>query len=84
MHGPPVIAGQNNYYLWGPKDYDGSVVIVLYGDVTPLMKNYRDIRVVGRIDSPFAASYEAHMPIYVLRQPRLSLKTLWPQLKHYE
>ncbi|HEY2885950.1 MAG TPA: glycosyltransferase family 39 protein [Rhizomicrobium sp.] len=84
MHGPPVIAGQNNYYLWGPRSYDGSVVIVLYGDVTPLMKNYRDIRVVGRIDSPFAASYEAHMPIYVLRHPRLSLKTLWPHLKHYE
>jgi len=59
-------------------------VIVLYGDVTPLMKNYRDIRVVGLIDSPVAASDEAHMPIYVLRHPRLSLKTLWPQLKHYE
>jgi hypothetical protein len=84
LHGPPVVAGQNNYYLWGPKGYDGSVVIVLFGDVTPLMKNYRDIRIVGRIDSPFAQSYEAHMPIFVLRRPRLPLKILWPQLKHYE
>jgi 4-amino-4-deoxy-L-arabinose transferase-like glycosyltransferase len=84
LHGPPVVAGQNNYYLWGPKGYDGSVVIVLFGDVTPLMKNYRDVRIVGRIDSPFAQSDEAHMPIFVLRRPRLPLKILWPQLKHYE
>ena len=84
LHGPPVVAGNNNYYLWGPKKFDGSVVIVLDGDVTPLMRNYQSIQIVGRIDNHFAQSWEAHMPIYVLRHPRLSLKTLWPQLKHYE
>jgi hypothetical protein len=84
LHGPPAVAGNNNYYLWGPKEFDGSAVIVLDGDVTPLMRNYRSIQVVGRIDNQFAQSWEAHMPIYVLRQPRQSLKTLWPKLKHYE
>ena len=84
LHGPPVVAGNNNYYLWGPKQFDGSVVIVLDGDVTPLMRNYESIQVVGRIDSPFAQSWEAHMPIYILRRPRVSLQTLWPHLKHYE
>jgi len=84
LNGPPVIAGHNNYYLWGPRGFDGSVVIVLDGDVTPLMKNYKSVTVVGRIDSPFAQSWEAHMPIYVLRDPRVPLKTLWPQLKYYE
>lgn len=84
LNGPPVVAGQNNYFLWGPRGFDGSVVIVLSGDVTPLMKNYRSIEVVGHIDSPFAQSWEAHMPIYVLRRPRLPLKTLWPQLRFYE
>ena len=84
LNGPPVIAGHNNYYLWGPKGFDGSVVIVLDGDVTPLMNNYTSITIVGRIDSPFAESYEAHMPIYVLRGPRIPLATLWPRLKHFE
>ena len=84
LNGPPVVAGQNNYYLWGPKDFDGSVVIVLDGDVTPLMKNYRSVEIVGQIDSPYAQSWEAHMPIYVLRGPRVPLKQLWPKLKYYE
>jgi hypothetical protein len=84
LNGPPVVAGHNNYYLWGPRGFDGSVVIVLYGDVTPLMQNYRSIKVVGHIDSPFAQTWEAHLPIYVLREPRVPLKTLWPKLKWYE
>ena len=84
LNGPPVIAGHNNYYLWGPKDFDGSVVIVLDGDVTPLMKNYSNVQLVGHIDSPFAQSWEAHMPIYVLRGPHVPLTALWPKLKYYE
>ena len=84
LNGPPVVAGQNNYYLWGPRGFDGSVVIVLDGDVTPLMKNYRSVEIVGHIDSPFSQSWEEHMPIYVLRGPRVPLKTLWPRLKYYE
>jgi len=83
-NGPPVVSGHNNYYLWGPKNFDGSVVIVLDGDVSPLMENYRSVHVVGRIDSPYARSFEAHMPIFVLRGPRIPLKQLWPQLKHFE
>lgn len=82
-HGPPVVAGNNNYFLWGPKGYDGSVVIVLGDDVTPLMKNYRNIELVGRIDNPFAQNWEAHLPIYVLRGPHMPLTKLWPKLKYY-
>jgi 4-amino-4-deoxy-L-arabinose transferase-like glycosyltransferase len=84
LRGPPVVAAHNNYYLWGPKGFDGSVVIVMDGDVRPLMQNYRSIQVVGHIDSPFAQTWEAHMPIYVLRGPRVPLRTLWPKLKWYE
>jgi hypothetical protein len=32
LNGLPVIAGHNNYYLWGPKGFDCLVVIVLDGD----------------------------------------------------
>jgi hypothetical protein len=54
------------------------------GDVTPLMKNYASVTVVGRIDSPFAESYETHMPIFVLRGPRVPLKDSWAKLKYFE
>jgi hypothetical protein len=28
--------------------------------------------------------YETNLPIYVLRDPKVSLARLWPTLKHYE
>jgi Dolichyl-phosphate-mannose-protein mannosyltransferase len=83
LHAPPAMGGHNNYYLWGPKG-DGTVVIVLGNDVVPLMKNYHDITVVGRIDSPYAEPWETNLPIYVLRGPRVPLAVLWPKLRYYE
>ena len=26
---PPAISGHNNYYLWGPRGHDGSVLIII-------------------------------------------------------
>jgi hypothetical protein len=83
LHGPPVIAAHNNYYLWGPKGFDGSAVIVIGNDVLPLMQNYRSITLAGRIDTPYAESFETNLPIYVLRGPRVPLAVLWPKLKFY-
>ncbi|HUO92357.1 MAG TPA: glycosyltransferase family 39 protein [Rhizomicrobium sp.] len=83
FHGPPSIAGHNNYFLWGPKT-DGQVVIVLGRDVIPLLANYRDAAVAGRIDSPYAESWETGLPILILRHPRVPLAVLWPRLKYYE
>jgi hypothetical protein len=83
LHGPPVVAAHNNYYLWGPRGFDGSVVIVVGDDVLPLMQNYRSITPAGRIDTPYAESFETNLPIYVLRGPRVPLAVLWPRLKFY-
>jgi hypothetical protein len=81
---PPAISGHNNYYLWGPRGHDGSVVIMVGGDIAQLPKAFGSITTAGRIDSPYAMPFETNLPIYVLRQPRLPLAQLWPRLKHYE
>ena len=83
FHGPSAISTHNNYYLWGPGKYDGSVVITV-GDVGPLLNNYRSVRVVGRIENAYAEAWETDQPIYVLTDPRVPLSVLWPKLKHYE
>ena len=84
LHGPPVISSNNNYYLWGPKGFDGSVVITLGGDHDRLSKEFRSIQVVGEIRSLYAMPYESNIPIYVLRGPRAPISSFWPSLKHYE
>ena len=79
----PSVSGYHNFYLWPPQGHQGDVVITLGGDVTRLMRNYRRADVVGHIDSPYALPYETGVPIYVLRDPRLPLPVLWPQMKYY-
>jgi hypothetical protein len=37
---PPAISGHNNYFLWGPREHDGSVVIRLGGKLQDLLKVY--------------------------------------------
>ena len=82
--GPPAVAGHNNFYLWGPGDRSGSVVITLGTNVTPLLDNYRSHQIVGRITTPYAMPYETNIAIFVLRNPRVPLAVLWPRLKHYD
>jgi hypothetical protein len=82
--GPPAISSHNSYFLWGPKGFDGSVVIMVGGEASAIAANYRDIQAAGRLDSPYALPSETDLPIYVLRSPRAPLSETWPTLKHYE
>jgi hypothetical protein len=84
LHGPPSISGHNNYFLWGPRDHDGSVVIMVGGDLTQYAKNYDSVERVGELHSPYAMPYETNIPVFVLRVRHIPFGTAWPKLKHYE
>jgi hypothetical protein len=84
LRGPSAISGHNNYYLWGPRSFDGSVTIVVGGDPVQYAKLFRSVERVGELDSPYAMRSETLIPVYVLRDPRVPLATAWPTLKHYD
>lgn len=84
FQGPPAISGHNSYFLWGPKGFDGSVTIMVGGDVAKIGSQFGDIQIAGRIENPYAMPAETDIPIYVLRSPRQPLTEAWPALKHYE
>ena len=84
LRGPPAISGHNAYHVWGPKGFDGSVVIMVGGAQTRLAQMYDDVHIAGRIDSPYAMPAETAVSILVLRAPRASLSEIWPTLKHFD
>lgn len=81
---PPAISGHNNYYLWGPRGHDGSVIIIIGGNAGRYAEMFRSSRVAGWIDSPYAMPYETNLPIYVLYGMKTPLESSWPQVRHYE
>jgi hypothetical protein len=81
---PPAISGHNNYFVWGPRGHDGSVLIIIGGS----RKHYADLfgsfAVAGRIETPHAMPGETNQPIYVLRDMKVPLQDYWPQVKNYQ
>ncbi|HEY4924919.1 MAG TPA: glycosyltransferase family 39 protein [Roseiarcus sp.] len=84
LRGPPAISGHNNYYLWGPRGFDGSIAIVVGGDPVQYATYYRSVERVGELDSPYALRSETGIPVYVLRGLRIPVATAWPALRHYD
>lgn len=81
---PPAIGGHNNYYLWGPRGHDGSVMIIIGGDTKQYAALFRSFEVAGRITTPYAMPYETNQPIYVLRGLKDPLAKVWSKVKHYQ
>lgn len=80
---PSAISGHNNYYLWGPRGHDGSVMIIIGGSTEGYADLFRSFEVAGRIETPHAMPYETGKPIYVLRNMKRPLEVYWPNVKRY-
>jgi len=78
---PKAISGHNNYFLWGPRGYSGSCVIV-FGERASTFKDYfEQANLVAVISSWQAMPAERNVPVYVCRRSRRPLAELWPQFK---
>jgi 4-amino-4-deoxy-L-arabinose transferase-like glycosyltransferase len=81
---PPAISAHNNYFLWGPRGHDGSVMIVIGGNLAMMKSLFRSVTQAGTINTPYAMPYETNQPIYVLRGLKEPMAVLWPTLKKFQ
>ena len=80
----PVASGHNQYWLWGPRGHDGSVVIDIDGDCGAKQHLFVSATKAATFSAPYIMPYENDIPIMVCRGIKVPLQTLWPTLKHYE
>lgn len=81
---PPAISGNNQYFLWGPRDHDGSVVIGIDVDPAKWSKWCTSLRVVAHYGtSPYVMPSERNRPIVLCKVTRPPLPQLWPRLKFF-
>ena len=80
---PKAISPHQSYFLWGPRQYDGSVVIVLgTRNKADAVKNCESVEERTRVGHPYAMPYE-HFNILICRRTKRPLPELWPQLKFW-
>jgi Dolichyl-phosphate-mannose-protein mannosyltransferase len=81
---PFAVSGNNQYYLWGPGNGDGSVVIAVNVDPAQWSQMCDSARVVAHTaQSPYAMPYEVNKPIVMCRGIHTPLQRQWSTFKHY-
>jgi dolichyl-phosphate-mannose-protein mannosyltransferase len=80
---PHAISGHNNYYLWGPRQYTGEVVIAVGMPLNDLKPIFAQIDLAATINFEYAIPEENNLPVYICRKPKKTLEQAWPGLKFY-
>ena len=80
---PRPISGHNNYYLWGPQQYTGEVVVTVGIPIEKLQPLFNHIELAATIRNEYAIPEENNLPVYICREPKLTLLQAWPSLKFY-
>ena len=81
---PKAISGHNNYWIWGPRNATGEVVIRLGGSRESLLESYKEVTPMGFFKDKYCMPYENNKPLYVCKGRRTPLKDDWSNFKHYE
>lgn len=81
---PRAIGNHNSYWIWGPGDAAGDVVIILGGDIADHRASFASVVEAGRVTCRDCMPYESDLGIFVCRQLRVALGHAWSSLKHYD
>jgi hypothetical protein len=79
---PPVVSGQNQYFLWGPPANGASTLILVWPNPKRWEKACASLDVVPRMPNPYTMPYEK-APILVCHGLRADLARAWPRFKFY-
>ena len=81
---PPVISPHNNYWLWGPGEWDGRVMIIIGGDPEDNAEYFDQVERVGVWDHPYAMPYERGLDISIARGFKFSPPArAWEGLRNF-
>ena len=82
-HLPPVLSGNNAYWMWGPGQASDRTVLVV--DALGQLKPYfGSCRLLTTYHAPDQVKNDwTDIPIGVCTSPHAGWKTLWPHLKYY-
>ncbi len=81
---PKAICPHQNYFLWGPRDYTGEIMILVGSEhIEEAKKFFQSVEPAATLDNRYALPYE-NRPIFLCRGLKANLQQLWPQLKAWD
>jgi hypothetical protein len=82
---PPAVSGHNNYFVWGVPPGRGAVVITISNEREDCAHGFfRRRELAARLpESPWAMPYENGRWIWICRDPKGPLASIWPSVRNY-
>ncbi len=80
---PAAVSGHNNYFLWGPPEGAGTVIII-GGDEEDHRQSCANLERAGEIQCGYCMPFEDRQTVFVCRGLKMPLSELWPRVKHFE
>ncbi len=80
---PKAISGHNSYWLWGPGNAGGDVVISVGTPKAELEKEFASVEQAATIVSPYAMPLETNLPVYVCRGLEAPMGEAWRRIKRF-
>lgn len=81
---PKSIGKHNNYWIWGPREYTGDLMLILGGELRDHQEHFAQVEIVGSVSSSYCMPYENNLKIFLCRGLRTPLHELWKSLKLYD
>jgi hypothetical protein len=81
---PPALSGQDQYYFWGPRGFDGSVTLHINSDPERWRHFCEKLDIVATFGAPYVMPYENSRPIFICRGLRVGLAEAWPRFKRLQ
>jgi hypothetical protein len=81
---PKSIGNHNNYWIWGPKNYTGEVMIILGGELEDQQNFFENSTLVGVSKCKYCMPYENNVKIFLCRGLKKPLRNAWSEIKHYD
>jgi hypothetical protein len=78
---PPVCSTHNNFWMWGPPENAGAVVIVIRGSRESLEEIFEEVVEAGVAETPYAQ--ESSMTVWLCRGMRVPIEQLWQTGKSF-
>ena len=80
---PPAISKHNNYWIWGPRNYTGEIMIMLRSGGRDEPRMFQSVQDVGALHHPYARRDE-WFHILLCRGLKANLRDVWPKLKQWD
>ncbi len=81
---PSAISGHQNYFLWGPRDYPGDVLLILDNHADDEREQFAKVDELGPVQSSaWAMPSEQRQKMYLCRGLKTDLRAFWPRVRKW-